>query len=84
MTICFGWMWNMNLSQLALTEKIDKFSHFFQPNFSNFFKNRRSLRNTSATTNGNTKQPKMGVPMMTSTPARSLKTADYISSSAGM
>merc|ERR1712021_217024 len=30
---------------------------------------RRSLRNTSATTNnGNTKQPKMGVPMMTSTP----------------
>jgi len=44
---------------------------------------RRSLRNTSATTNGNTKQPKMGVPMMTSTPARSLKTADYISSSAG-
>merc|ERR1719266_286078 len=43
---------------------------------------RRSLRNTSATTNGNTKQPKMGVPMMTSTPARSLKTADYISSTA--
>jgi len=43
---------------------------------------RRSLRNSSATTNGNTKQPKMGVPMMTSTPARSLKTADYISNSA--
>ena len=24
MTICFGWMWNMNLGQLALTEKKDK------------------------------------------------------------
>jgi len=44
---------------------------------------RRSLRNSSATTNnGNTKQPKMGVPMMTSTPARSLKSAEYISSTA--
>ena len=80
MTICFGWM------SASFNRKKDKsnLAIFFQPNFSNFFKNRRSLRNTSATTNGNTKQPKMGVPMMTSTPARSLKTADYISSSAGM